>query len=500
MAKAIRGKIESWLSELGVAIGVVDELDGGVAGVFDPKAQRRNAKGFIEMIRVARGEKGDMEVPEEFAHLIHAALKDKPLMQRLTALLSGNDALVESILEADRVGSYNEYLAAYKGKNQKERMVKEATGKLLKHQILMQESAARGMEYTSLLKRIEGQFKQIFSKGDPLKYEKELNDLDRELGQLYSDLISGQMKMKITLDMIKTEDTLYSLATSLERAKAIHNKAIVNQRKLTRIEEARGQTVDPEREKLIAQSGRYFTAGRHNEAIADVMDNAIADFQQLLKDFKNLNINNNMSNIQLNQAAKALNKIKLYLDCYEDLSKSIYSYYHGNQNIPQAYIKTSYTLNGLISQLRFNYEYNITPIFTEFLRQFWPEGGIDGKTLENVLAEADSDINFMQRWLNSAAETTDYSIKLVDQAIKKQRDWQTGKSLEAKRRLQVAHLELEKGGGKVASLYERINGKLTGNLISNIDYDAYNKALEAAKTRLRAQYADDAVYGSELDR
>jgi hypothetical protein len=95
-AQAIRGKMEEWLGELGIAVGVLSELDeaNGVTGEFDPTVEKKNAEGLIEMVKVAKDQRGDVALTEEFAHFIHAAMKDDVLMQRLTGMLEQYPELI----------------------------------------------------------------------------------------------------------------------------------------------------------------------------------------------------------------------------------------------------------------------------------------------------------------------------------------------------------------------------------------------------------------------
>lgn len=124
--------ITKQLEEVGVGIGVLTEFQES-HGMLDPKGARNTATGLVELIKLAKGEKGAKSLPEEFAHFVDAVLRqqDHNLYKRLMDMLNNPDHIKE-ILGMD--GKYEDYL--HQHKNDPTLMAREARAKLLAKHLL----------------------------------------------------------------------------------------------------------------------------------------------------------------------------------------------------------------------------------------------------------------------------------------------------------------------------------------------------------------------------
>ena len=73
------------LKSKGISVGALTELERrrGINGVTDFSQAKDAAKGIVELIRIAEGERGEAVLPEEFAHFVIEAMGDNPLINRL---------------------------------------------------------------------------------------------------------------------------------------------------------------------------------------------------------------------------------------------------------------------------------------------------------------------------------------------------------------------------------------------------------------------------------
>jgi len=138
---AVNTAIGKQLEAMGVGIGVLQEFQD-VKGVFDPQGAKNAATGLVELIKVAKGERGQKAIPEEYAHLVDTILKQQgsPIFDRLTNLLSTPD-IIEQVFEREEQGSYEAYMALHKG--DMDMMAAEARGKLIARHIIKNEEISK---------------------------------------------------------------------------------------------------------------------------------------------------------------------------------------------------------------------------------------------------------------------------------------------------------------------------------------------------------------------
>ena len=81
----------------------------------------------------------------------------------------------------------------------------------------------------------------------------------------------------------------------------------------------------------------------------------------------------------------------------------------------------------MLNDLQVDYGTIAMPLFVDFVKPFVgdnlvvPFGKYKGKvmTAEELIQVADKDISFFDRWLDSMADSSDYMLKIMDQAVKK---------------------------------------------------------------------------------
>ena len=83
--ESLNAKLIDILASYGVSVGALTDLEErlGVNGVTDFQKAKAVGEGLVELICIAKGEKGQAVLPEEFAHFILEAMANSPLAIRL---------------------------------------------------------------------------------------------------------------------------------------------------------------------------------------------------------------------------------------------------------------------------------------------------------------------------------------------------------------------------------------------------------------------------------
>lgn len=186
--------LQNKLAEVGISVGAVTELERrrGIAGVTDFELAKDATKGTVELIRIAKGQKGAEALPEEFSHFaLEAVGEENPLVNRLYNSIS--DEIVEAVLGE----SFDRYYEEYNGNMTDLR--KEVAGKLLAEYIKS--------EYTGnssiLLKRVFDVIKDKFVQLDETSLRAALIDLDATLKETTKKILFSNLLKEVGLSKLR---------------------------------------------------------------------------------------------------------------------------------------------------------------------------------------------------------------------------------------------------------------------------------------------------------
>ena len=157
----------------------------------------------------------------------------------------------------------------------------------------------------------------------------------------------------------------------------------------------------------------------------------------------------------------------------------------------------------LLDDLYIRYNDIAMPLFVEFIKPFVgenvvvPFGKYKGKTItaEDLVEVASEDISFFDRWLDSMADSSDYMLKIMDQAVKKSKENARLSTIDVMKEIQKATLELEKAGIKDTSwMFERDSeGNLSGDYISEINHALFKERMREMFKDLNTKYGKNPV-------
>ena len=498
---ALNDRLRDILAAHGVSVGVLNNLERrlGINGVTDFDTAKTAANGLIEMIRLAEGVEGEKALPEEFAHFAIEAMGDSSLINRLLNNLSTTGVIQEILGE-----EYETYNTLYNGDTAK--LAKEAAGKLLAKHLLKAEPIEI-KPYKNLLERVISAIKSFFKTLNANQIQKAIYEADKDFGRLARDILNGRMDEQISIDNISASGLFYQTNERVQRDKNLLQNIINTELKRLKIYEKRNPNsqFSANQRLLIDRLEIELADNNEIEGVYSFLDNALEELQKVSN---RLEVLRNTPATNANERASVLRDVRNYLYSYkniiEDVRKALideerYADNRYGQRVRVALDNASI----LIGDLFVKYEEVSMPLFVDFLKPFLgesilvPFGKFKGKVLkaEDLVKMADEDISFFDRWLDSMADSSDYMLKVMDQAVKKSKEQARLRTIDVMKRLQAATIKLEQAGVKDTEwMFERDSkGNLSGNYISEINYALFKEKVREMFKSLNEKYGKNPI-------
>ena len=486
--------LESW----GISIGVLTDLENrrGINGVTDFSAAKDAATGIVELIRLASGINGEKALPEEFAHVAIEAMGDHPLITRLINSIISND-LIKEIMGKD----YDTYNILYEG--DKFKLAKEAAGKLLAKHFLQNEKIQQ-KPYKNILERLIQAVKNFFKRLDATPIQKAIQQADKEFGSLAKQILDGSLDNVIDVNNIHSDELFYSTSERVSRDKKLLQGIIDNELKRLKIYEKRNPNskFSITQKQLIDKLQKQLDSNLEIEGIYTFIEDALGELKK---------INNRINTLQNTPATTANERARVM----RDVRNYLYSYKHIMEDIRDALLDEEQQTDNrygerirvvldnttiLLDDLFSRYTKIAMPLFVDFIKPFIgesiivPFGKLQGKKMEveDLIKKADKDITIFDKWLDSMADSSDYMLKVMDQAVKESKENARLETLNIKKELQAATIELEQAGVQDTEwMFEKDeDGNLTGYYISDTNWGAFAKNYNEMSANLIAKYGE----------
>lgn len=497
----LNSRLRDILAANGIAVGALTDLEKrmGINGVTDFDVARTAANGMIEMIRLANGIEGEKALPEEFAHFAIEAMGESPLINRLINNLSSS-GLISEILGDE----YETYDTLYKGDTVK--LAKEAAGKLLAKHLLKSEPIGQ-KPYKNLLERVISAIKSFFKTMNASQIQKAMYEADKDFGRLARDILNGRMDEEINVGNINSSGLFYQTNERVQRDRKLLQDIMNNELKRLKIYEKRNPNsqFSVNQRLLIDRLGLELADNNEIEGIYAFLDNALEELQKVSN---RLEVLRNTPATNANERASVLRDVRNYMYSYkniiEDIRKALvdeerYTDNRYGQRVRVALDNSSI----LIEDLFVKYNDVSMPLFVDFIKPFVgenimiPFGKFKGKVIkaEDLVKMADEDISVFDRWLDSMADSSDYMLKVMDQAVKKSKEQARLRTIDVMKQLQAATIKLEKAGIKDTDwMFERdSNGNLSGNYISEINQALFKEKVREMFKSLNEKYGKNPV-------
>lgn len=498
---SLNDRLRDILAAHGVSVGALNNLERrlGINGVTDFDTAKTAANGLIEMIRLAEGVEGEKALPEEFAHFAIEAMGDSSIINRLLNNLS-TTGVIQEILGDE----YETYNTLYNGDTAK--LAKETAGKLLAKHLLKAEPIER-KPYKNLLERVISAIKSFFKTLNANQIQKAIYEADKDFGRLARDILNGRMDEQISIDNISASGLFYQTNERVQRDKNLLQNIINTELKRLKIYEKRNPNsqFSANQRLLIDRLEIELADNNEIEGVYSFLDNALEELQKVSN---RLEVLRNTPATNANERASVLRDVRNYLYSYkniiEDVRKALideerYADNRYGQRVRVALDNASI----LIGDLFVKYEEVSMPLFVDFLKPFLgesilvPFGKFKGKVLkaEDLVKIADEDISFFDRWLDSMADSSDYMLKVMDQAVKKSKEQARLRTIDVMKRLQAATIKLEQAGVKDTEwMFERDSkGNLSGNYISEINYALFKEKVREMFKSLNEKYGKNPI-------
>ena len=497
----LNSRLRDILATNGIAVGALTDLEKrmGINGVTDFDVARTAANGMIEMIRLANGIEGEKALPEEFAHFAIEAMGESPLINRLINNLSSS-GLIGEILGDE----YETYNTLYKGDTVK--LAKEAAGKLLAKHLLKSEPIGQ-KPYKNLLERVISAIKSFFKTMNASQIQKAMYEADKDFGRLARDILNGRMDEEINVGNINSSGLFYQTNERVQRDRKLLQDIMNNELKRLKIYEKRNPNsqFSANQRLLIDRLELELADNNEVEGIYAFLDNALEELQKVSN---RLEVLRNTPATNANERASVLRDVRNYMYSYkniiEDIRKALvdeerYTDNRYGQRVRVALDNASI----LIGDLFVKYNDVSMPLFVDFIKPFVgenimiPFGKFKGKVIkaEDLVKMADEDISFFDRWLDSMADSSDYMLKVMDQAVKKSKEQARLRTIDVMKQLQAATIKLEKAGIKDTDwMFERDSkGNLSGNYISEINQALFKEKVREMFKSLNEKYGKNPV-------
>lgn len=497
----LNSRLRDILAANGIAVGALTDLEKrmGINGVTDFDVARTAANGMIEMIRLANGIEGEKALPEEFAHFAIEAMGESPLINRLINNLSSS-GLIGEILGDE----YETYDTLYKGDTVK--LAKEAAGKLLAKHLLKSEPIGQ-KPYKNLLERVISAIKSFFKTMNASQIQKAMYEADKDFGRLARDILNGRMDEEINVENINSSGLFYQTNERVQRDRKLLQDIMNNELKRLKIYEKRNPNsqFSVNQRLLIDRLELELANNNEVEGIYAFLDNALEELQKVSN---RLEVLRNTPATNANERASVLRDVRNYMYSYkniiDDIRKALvdeerYTDNRYGQRVRVALDDASI----LIGDLFVKYNDVSMPLFVDFIKPFVgenimiPFGKFKGKVIkaEDLVKMADEDISFFDRWLDSMADSSDYMLKVMDQAVKKSKEQARLRTIDVMKQLQAATIKLEKAGIKNTDwMFERDSkGNLSGNYISEINQALFKEKVREMFKSLNEKYGKNPV-------
>lgn len=500
---ALNNKLLSITRRLGFDVSVENtEL---YHGIFDPTNAETTAEGFKTVIRIAKGQLGEDSFPEEFSHMMIAGLQKEPLVQRLMNSISSD--IIQEVLG----DSYNHYYKKYNGN---EYLLKqEAAGKLLQQHIINSEKKE------GLLSRIWNWIKNKFKSLTTDEIDNSIQELNREFSELASKILDESILDFVDTNAIIESSTLYNLNTSTDKMQELAEEALRIASKKLEIIRSRTKNGKYSNEDILSIKNLQSLIERKKYAKSCLafLKDSLAQIEQLEDSIVKLNSRKAVTALdKIRKMSFILRSIKEFSTGYSPIIAKLIAVENMQKRGEVSLSETDASeisalalqISGTLNVIESNYKDLRFQTVLEFLRLYVGDDKLlkvgsnekDAMSLEELLKMANKDIGGIDRWVSSMSDASDPLLSIIDKVVKVTKANRDSLINDISTDIRAAHVKLINAGYSAEFMYERDSkGKITGRIISDYDFERFNKEREEYKKELKKQGLPHYIIKSKLE-
>lgn len=477
------------LNNWGADVTALTKLEeaSNINGVMDLDAGINAATGLKEVIRIAKGEKGQTALAEEWGHFVVDTVTNTLLRDRMLNSLR-NEEVLQRILGS----SYDRYYEVYNGDI--DLMAKEALGKMMA-QVL--NSYDPTVPNDRLFERYKNNILEFFNKRNPDDIDEIINKVRDQVYEFTTNAFNGKYKLDISSKDYNKK--LFNLNNDVSRDYNILKRIIQQEKKRLAIygqgakatarerEEKKG-AFDEKQKLFIDKLNNNLENHKELEGIYTYLTEAIKTLKRLSE---KLDV---VYNSQTNWKDKfsTLRNIRDYMSSYgsimEELRQEMYkAKQEGDMRFKEKLQDSLDEFSGLVARLGSDWAETSKDEFARFLQPFEGEGismSIKGERkqyhIRELLDYVEKDISIVERWADAMADSTDPILRIYDSIVKDQKEKARLATINSEKQILLHAKKLEESGiNNTDFMYERRtkDGRLSGNFVTRYNWSDYYTAL-----------------------
>lgn len=484
----LNNQLVKLLNSWGADVAALTELEeaSNVNGVMDLSAGINAATGLKEVIRIAKGEKGQAALAEEWGHFVVDAVKDSPLRDRMLNSLK-NEEVLQRVLGSD----YDRYYDVYKG--DMDLLAKEALGKMMA-QVLNNYDASAPND--RLFERYKNNVLGFFGKRDADAIDEIINKVREQVYEFTTNAFNG--KYKLDISSRDYNKRLFNLDNEVSRDHNILKRIIQQERKRLSIygkgakatarerEEKKG-SFDEKQKLFIDKLNNDLENHRELDGIYTYLTEAVKTLRQLSDKLDSVH----NSNSTWKDKFSALRSIRDYMSSYgsimEELRQEMYkAKQEGDMRLKEKLQDSLDEFSGLVARLGSDWAEVSKDEFARFLQPFEGESismTIRGErkqyNIRKLLDYIEKDISIVERWTDAMADSTDPILRIYDSIVKDQKNKARYNTINNEKQILMYSKRLEDAGIRNTDfMYEKTSdGRITGNFVTRYNWGDYYAAL-----------------------
>lgn len=428
------------------------------------------ASGFISMIKAAKGNNSNVVLSKEFTDLLIDLFENEPLMQRALASVNNNKDTLSEILQKNLINTENRIT----------------------------------VPVNTLFDRLYSRIKTQFRSYNEDEISNTLNSIDSITSNLLDDILKGTHNKEDETKTKQKEAQISSLEERIQRNQDILKSAI---------------NVEVKRYKISKNNNRdaaqttVSTLKTFTQKDADTVEGIFEYANYALKSLKDLETRFQLlDNMNTQQKFGFLRSVKMYVQSYSKFIEEIENAMLDEESLEDNMFLRDFEIDGkeintqevikdlnqLSKSLMARYTKAAFPAFAEQLKPFLgneitvPFGKYAGTkmSVEQLLKEAQSDISFLDRWMQSMGDSADVILQGFDAMVKKANDKTRLEAIDYINKINIFREKVEKLGiTDFEWAFERTDdGNKSGNYISEINYAQFEKDLSEFLAKLDEKY------------